>query len=235
MKSYGKLLLIVIGIPGLIIVLMASTQALESSTDPSSFLDFITDTLGDTSDVALFYAKFELCPISLDYFDPIDTIWDLRIPLDTTYTWESICGFQNTGCIVTNILYHVDITGVPWTTSATPPIENDWDKFLLWALTLFRDIPPMDTMSFMPGGDKEVCILDVVVDEDDYVTTGRFFNPLISLPYPGMDSLGLNLEPSDSFWVSLCFTSPWNISDRADTTSEDPIIVKVTAEPAANR
>lgn len=239
MKAYGKLLLIILGIPGLIIVLMASTQALESSTDPSPFLDFVTDTIGDTADVAMVYAKFELCPVSIEYADPIDTTWNIiGLEFRDSVLWDGICGFTNSGCVITNILYHVDASAVPWYTTSTPPVEVRVDKFLLWAITIFREHYFTDMTVFWPGADKTICVLDTVANEDDYVTEDRFFNPLASPPYPHMDDMGMNLQPSDSFWVGLLFQAPDGLSDYADTVPAHPdsaIILNITAEPAASR
>jgi len=235
-RNYGKLLLIVLAIPALILILMASTQSLESSTDPSTFLDFTTDTIGsDFTDIGLFYAKFETCPVGLAYSDPIDTIWELRVGFDSLIAWDSYCGFLNTGCVITNIMYHVDPSGTPWETSATPPVSNGVNKFLLWALTLFRRPGiELDTLNFWPGGDIEVCIVDALPDDDDYVTDERFYGPT-TLPYLYLDSLGMNFHANDTFWVGLLFKAPSNLSVLAETVSVDPIIFTVTAEPAGNR
>jgi len=236
MKVYSKLALILFGIPGIMFILVASTQILESSTDPSAFLDFVTDTLGDTSHSAQFYAKFELCPISLDYGEPIDTAWWI---LDIAYSevrpWLSNCGFVNTGCVISNILFHVDASGVPWHTYATPPIEERRNKFLLWAVTMFRNRIPEYATDFWPYADKTICVVDTVPNDDDYVTTDRFFSPFLSPVYSHMDDEGMNLQPADTFWVSLLFQAPFDLADLADTIASSPIIFQITAEPAASR
>jgi len=239
MRTYGKLAMIVLGIPGIIFLLVASTQILESSTDPSPFLDFVTDTLGDTASSAVFYAKFELCPLSLDYGYPIDTAWYL-VELDRAETrvWLSTCGFVNTGCVVSNILYHVDASGVPWHTTATPPIVPGVSKFLLWAVTLFYNRIPENETDFWPYADKTVCVVDTIPNDDDYVTPDRFFSPILSPGYSPMDDEGMNLQPTDSFWVSLLFQAPDGLANARDTISDPPgmpIIFQITAEPAASR
>lgn len=239
MRTYLKLICMVLGIPGIVFVLMASTQALESSTDPSPFLDFVTDTIGDTANPAAFYAKFELCPIGLDYGSPIDTAWYIySLELAETLRWARICGFVNSGCVISNILMDVDDSEVPWFTSATPPVEVARNKFLLWAVVLFRRHIPDNAPSFWPLGNKSTCVLDVVADDNDYVTTNRFYNPMLSPAYPHMTSMGLNLYPADSFWVSLLIQAPSDLLDLRDTIPGDPgdrIIVHITAEPAASR
>jgi hypothetical protein len=228
-----------LGIPGIVFVLMASTQVLESSTDPSPFLDFVTDTIGDTASPAAIYAKFELCPIGLDYGDPIDTAWYIEsLELGDTSKWLRICGFYNSGCVISNILLHVDDSEVPWFTNATPPVEVARNKFLLWAVVMFRRHIPLWASGFWPLGNKSVCVLDVVADDNDYVTTNRFFNSLLSPAYSHMTSTGMNLYPADSFWVSLLFQAPSDLLDLRDTIPRDPrdrIIVHITAEPAASR
>jgi len=220
--------------------LWASTQALEFSTD--AFGPTYTDTTGDDTDSALFYAKFSVCPLELSLdstrFWPDDSVWwDLHIDLglygEQYAIWRDTCGFVNSGCVVTNIRLCVIDSFSPWYTTSDPPYEAGLAKFNLWALVMGNIHHPPDStwLSFWPMGDTGSCLLDTCpCDSLDYITVSRFYNPALdpSGLVPPMDDTGMNLYPGKKFWIYLMFQSPVNYHAPPDSIGY--LILKVNAE-----